>query len=110
MAEYLVVAGIGHDSKGPLFRTFDRRRQLTATRMHASDVLRMVKRHAGHAALTGRLCYHAWRATGITAYLLNGGTIENAARIAAHESTRTTQLYNHPNDQVPNKTDIPFSL
>jgi hypothetical protein len=31
--------------------------------------------------------------TGITAYLENGGTIENAQAIAGHESPRTTKLY-----------------
>jgi integrase/recombinase XerD len=100
VADYLAAAGIGHDAKGPLFRTFDRHRQLTALRMHANDVLRMVKRQAHDAGLTHRLCCHTWRATGITAYLLNGGTVENAARIACHESARTTQLYNRTSDQV----------
>jgi hypothetical protein len=37
---------------------------------------------------------------GTPAYLRNGGTLENAARIAAHESTRTTQLYNRTGDEV----------
>jgi site-specific recombinase XerD len=36
---------------------------------------------------------HTFRATGITAYLKNGGTLENAAAMANHASTRTTQLY-----------------
>jgi hypothetical protein len=34
-----------------------------------------------------------FRATGITAYQENDGTIENAHAIAAHESPRTTKLY-----------------
>ena len=33
------------------------------------------------------------QATGITAYLKNGGTLEKAAAMANHASTRTTQLY-----------------
>ncbi|MGH9916157.1 MAG: tyrosine-type recombinase/integrase, partial [Pyrinomonadaceae bacterium] len=36
----------------------------------------------------------------ITEYLRNGGTVEKAAYIAAHESTRTTQLYNRTDDDV----------
>ena len=40
------------------------------------------------------------RATGITAYLENGGILENAKTIAAHESTRTTQLYDRRSDQI----------
>ncbi len=30
---------------------------------------------------------------GLTAYLKNGGTLEKAAAMANHASTRTTQLY-----------------
>ena len=43
---------------------------------------------------------HTFRATGITAYLKNGGTLEKAAMIANHASTRTTQLYDRRNDKV----------
>jgi integrase/recombinase XerC len=42
----------------------------------------------------------AFRATGITAYLKNGGTLEKAAMIANHASTRTTQLYDRRSDEV----------
>ena len=40
------------------------------------------------------------RATGITASLLNGGTVERAQAIAAHESPRTTKLYDRTADEV----------
>jgi hypothetical protein len=43
---------------------------------------------------------HTFRATGITAYLKNGGTLENAAAMANHASTRTTQLYDRRRDEV----------
>lgn len=33
---------------------------------------------------------HTFRATGITAYLANGGVLEHAQEIARHESPRTT--------------------
>ena len=42
----------------------------------------------------------AGRATGITAFLENGGTIENAQLIAAHESPRTTKLYDRTSDEI----------
>ena len=45
-------------------------------------------------------CCHTFRATGITAYLENGGTIENAQAIAAHESPRTTKLYDRTDDEI----------
>ena len=40
-------------------------------------------------------CNHTFRATGITAYLANGGIIEEAQAIAAHESPQKTKLYDH---------------
>ena len=33
-------------------------------------------------------------------YLRNGGDLEVAARIAGHESTRTTQLYNRLREEI----------
>jgi hypothetical protein len=44
--------------------------------------------------------HHSFRATGITAYLKNGGTLEKAAAMANHASTRTTQLYDRRRDAV----------
>jgi len=46
------------------------------------------------------VCNHAFRGTGITAYLENGGTLEKARQMAAHASTRTTQLYDRREDRV----------
>ena len=43
---------------------------------------------------------HTFRATGITAYLRNGGKLEIAQQIAAHESSRTTGLYDRRDDDV----------
>ena len=40
-----------------------------------------------------RIGNHTFRATGITAYLKNSGTLETAQHIANHESPRTTKLY-----------------
>ena len=36
----------------------------------------------------------------MTAYLDNGGTMENAQAIAAHEWPRTTKLYDRPGDEA----------
>jgi integrase len=98
--EYMRAAGIAEEKKSPLFRTVDRRRQLTTDAMTRTDVLRMVKRRAREAGLSGAVSCHTFRATGITAYLENGGTLENAQKIAAHESPRTTKLYDRTNDQL----------
>ncbi len=42
----------------------------------------------------------SFRATGITTYLENGGTLENAQIMAAHESPRTTRLYDRRGDEI----------
>jgi hypothetical protein len=41
-----------------------------------------------------------FRATGITAYLANGGAIEHAQEMAAHESPRTTKLYDRTKERL----------
>ena len=97
---YMDAAGIWEESKSPLFRSVDRRRRLTENPMARTDVLRMVKRRALEAGLPSSTCCHTFRATGITAYLENGGTIENAQAIAAHESPRTTKLYDRTSDDI----------
>jgi hypothetical protein len=48
----------------------------------------------------GQACEERVRATGITTYLENGGTLEHAQRIAAHESPRTTKVYDRASDQI----------
>jgi site-specific recombinase XerD len=100
MDEYFEAARIANETRTPLFRTIARHRSLTEQRMHRSDVLRMVKRRARQAGLPASTCCHTFRATGITAYLDNGGRLEHAQRIAAHESARTTKLYDRTGDAV----------
>ena len=64
------------------------------------DAFRMIKRRALAAGLSDKVGCHTFRATGITAYLENGGTIEKAQAIAAHESPRTTKLYDRTSDEI----------
>jgi len=97
---YIAAAGIGPDHRSPLFRSLDRNRRLTRDRLTRGDVLRMVKRRAAAAGLPTRITCHTFRATGITAYLEAGGTLEHAQAIAAHESPRTTRLYDRRADTL----------
>jgi integrase/recombinase XerD len=97
---YLEAAGIRGEKKSALFRSVDKHRQLTLNPMTRTDVLRMIKRRALEVGLPSSTCCHTFRATGITAYLENGGTIENAQTIAAHESPRTTKLYDRTSDEI----------
>lgn len=100
MDAYMAATGIDRAAKTPLFRSLDRRRNLTDRRIHRSEVLAMIKRRSRQSGLPPSICCHTFRATGITAYLSNGGTLENAQRIAAHESPRTTSLYDRTSDEL----------
>lgn len=99
---YVTAAGLGGEKNAPLFPTLGGRgrRQLTGDRMTRQDARRMIVRRARKARLLTRLGCHSFRATGITVYLLNGGLLEFAQQMAAHESARTTKLYDRRNDQV----------
>ena len=100
MDAYIDAAGIWDQKKTPLFRSVDKHRKLTDKPMTRNDAFRMVKRRVKDAGLPASSCNHTFRATGITAYLENGGTIENAQAIAAHESPRTTKLYDRTSDEI----------
>jgi integrase len=98
--EYLDAAAIRRDRKvrkdgrTPLFRsTVGKTGILTELPMHRVDVWRMIRRRAADASFQTKIGCHTFRATGITAYLEAGGTLENAQAMAAHESPRTTKLY-----------------
>ncbi len=97
---YLLAARIGEDKKSPLFQSVTRQGLPSGRQMTRNDALRMVKRRAKAAGLPETTCNHTFRATGITAYLGNGGTIEKAQAIAAHESPRTTKLYDRTSDEI----------
>ena len=97
---YLVMTGIAGEKKSPLFRSVNRQRLLTERRLDRREVWGMIKRRARQADLPENICCHTFRATGITTYLENGGTIERAQQIAAHESPRTTKLYDRTQDEI----------
>lgn len=98
---YLEACGIAGEKNAPLFQSAGGKgRSLTGTAMSRFDAWAMVKRRAKEAGISAEISPHSFRATGITAYLENGGTIEHAQQIAAHESPRTTKLYDRTNDQI----------
>ena len=101
IAAYIEGAGLADDPKGPLFRTIGRGTGLlTRTPLPQRNAYAMVGRRAAAAGITTRLGNHSFRATGITAYLKNGGTLEKAAQMANHASTRTTQLYDRRHEDL----------
>jgi integrase/recombinase XerD len=98
---YLDAAGIRDLGRTPLFRSaIGKTGILTDRPMHRVDAYQMVRRRTTEAGLKGKLGCHVFRATGITAYLDAGGTLENAQAMAAHESPRTTKLYDRTGDEI----------
>jgi integrase/recombinase XerD len=98
---YIETAGIGGAGKGPLFRSaVGRTGTLTEKPMNRVDAWRMIQRRAEGLGMKVRIGCHTFRATGITAYLEAGGTLENAQAMAAHESPRTTKLYDRTGDEI----------
>lgn len=107
LTAYMEAAGLSQHPKAFLFQTI--------TRTHGGSgeggvpsgkpliqqiAWAMLQRRARQAGLDTAICNHTFRATGITAYLQNGGTIERAAHMANHASTRTTQLYDRRPDDI----------
>ena len=97
---YVEAAGL-EEPKAALFQTVDPAgRRLTGRALDRRLVLAMIKRRAAGAGLPPSTCCHTFRATGITAYLSNGGTLERAQQIAGHASPKTTKLYDRTADTV----------
>jgi integrase len=99
--EYLAAAGIRDVGKTSLFRSATGKTgRLTENPMHRVDVYQMIRRRTAEAGFKIKLGCHVFHATGITAYLEAGGTLENAQAMAAHESPRTAKLYDRTGDEI----------
>jgi site-specific recombinase XerD len=99
---YIASAGIAEENKSWLFRTSKgwNGAVLSEEPMNQADAWRMVRRRAKAAGIKAPIGCHTFRATGITAYLENGGTLEHAQAMAAHESPRTTKLYDRTKERL----------
>lgn len=98
---YIESCGLGAVRKAWLFQTIRRGTgRLSGDRMDQASAWAMVRRRACKAGIATEIGNHTFRATGITAYLKNGGTLEKAAIMANHSSTRTTQLYDRRGDEI----------
>lgn len=101
LTAYIDGCDLRGDRKGPLFRTIARcTKRLSDTTLPQANAFAMVRRRAAAAEIGTAIGNHSFRATGITTYLKNGGTLEAAATMANHSSTRTTQLYDRRPDDV----------
>lgn len=98
---YIDGAGLRDNPKGLLFCTIGRGTgQLTTSPLAQANAHAMIQRRMAVAGIATKAGNHSFRATGITAYLKNGGSLEKAAVMANHVSTRTTQLYDRRCDEM----------
>jgi site-specific recombinase XerD len=102
LRRYIDAAALADDRKGWLFRTSPGHcaTSLTEQPMTQVDAWRMIRRRATAAGILAPIGNHTFRATGITAYLGNGGSLEHAQEMAAHESPRTTKLYDRTKERL----------
>lgn len=101
LEEYLDAGKLRDYPRSALFRTIARGTgMLSNTALPQANAYAMIQRRAVAAGIGTAVGNHTFRATGITAYLKNGGTLEKAAAMANHSSTRTTQLYDRRIDDV----------
>lgn len=101
MDAYLAKADISSQGNSPLFRGIhgpsDTLLPQGITRQAA---FMMVRRRSAAAGLPAVFGCHSFRATGITAFRKNGGSLEKAQQIAAHASSSTTKLYDRSLEEV----------
>lgn len=69
-------------------------------RLTRSKVWERVRFYCARAGVEEKFGCHSYRATGITAHLRNGGSLDHAQRIATHSSISTTRLYDRDKDEV----------
>lgn len=79
---YIDAAGIAEDRKGWMFRTSPRHsaKVLTDRPLTQANAWLMIRRRAIAAGITAPIGCHTFRATGITAYLANGGALDATPR------------------------------
>jgi len=69
------------------------------------DAARMLKRRLAQAGITGSYSPHSFRASGLTRFLEEGGTLEGAQNIADHADSRTTKFYDR-RQQIVLREDV----
>ncbi|WP_245006976.1 tyrosine-type recombinase/integrase [Rhizobium laguerreae] len=99
--DFMDAAELKETPRAPLFETIRRgTEQFSGTPLPQANAYAVIQRRAIAAGIDTAVCNHTFRATGIMTYLKNGGTLEKAASIANHSSTRTTQLYDRRSDDL----------
>ena len=99
--EYLKATGLEKEPQSPLFQaSIGKTGKLSRRPLVRTDAADMLKRRLKQAGLPAHYSPHSFRATGITNFLENDGTLEAAQRIAGHADSRTTKLYDRRGQKV----------
>jgi integrase/recombinase XerD len=97
---YLEISGLRNRPTAPFFPiAIGKMRKLGNRPATRIDAARMLKRRLKDAGLSDAFSPHSFRATGITNFLKNGGTLV-VQRIAGHVDSRTTKLYDRRRQRV----------
>jgi site-specific recombinase XerD len=98
---WLANSGLSDHSDWPLFPAFSRDRETPICRpISRRSLYKLLRRFATKAAIDKKIGCHSFRATAITFFRENGGSLEDAGRLANHESLVTTMLYDHTSDKA----------
>lgn len=101
LLDYMERTRLAAEPKRFLFPTRDRQtRELGDRPLSQREALAMIGRRLKAAGIDAPAGCHSFRATGITVYMENGGTLERAQKMAAHSSPRTTKLYDRTADKI----------
>jgi hypothetical protein len=99
--QYLKATGLEKEPGSPLFpAAWGKTGKLLRRPLRRTDAADMLKRRLKQAGLPAHYSLHSFRATGITNFLENDGTLEAAQRIAGHADSRTTKLYDRRGQKV----------
>jgi integrase/recombinase XerD len=99
--QYIKATGLEKEPQSPLFpASIGKTGKLSRRPLVRTDTANMLKRRLKQAGLPAHYSPHSFRATGITNFLENDGTLEAAQRIAGHADSRTTKLYDRRGQKV----------
>jgi site-specific recombinase XerD len=98
---WLANSGLSDQSDWPLFPAFLRDRETSICHpISRRSLYKLLRRFARKAEIDKKIGCHSFRATAITFFRENGGSLEDAAKIANHERVDTTKLYDHTSDKA----------
>src|SRR5271169_4574553 len=99
--QYLKASSLEKEPHSPLFpAALGKTGKLSRRPLVRTDAADMLKRRLKQAGLPAHYSPHSFRATGITNFLENDGTLEAAQRIAGHADSRTRKLYDRRGQKV----------